>query len=225
MSSVESLKTEIEELERKFKSTKRRYRRSILKAKIGIKRFAHVRAGLHGKVEGVRAGLHGKVEGVRAGLHGKVEDAIHSSIERIHRPGLRPEDSLTKIYSMIDKPSYILKVKPSKILMAKYYLSRALSGIANSLFRFKVFLSGKLSTPPILYSKSYPLSMVELRFWYTGVYGKLTRRPKGFKDAFMRWKSSLGNYKVRIDDSKAMIRGRIESSIQRGKGAIRRFFD
>jgi hypothetical protein len=35
----------------------------------------------------------------------------------------------------------------------------------------------------------------------------------------------LGNYKVRIDDSKDMIRGRIESSIQRGKGAIRRFFD
>jgi hypothetical protein len=214
MSSVESLKTEIEELERKFKFTKRRYRRSILKAKIDIKRFAYV-----------RAGLRGRVEDVRAGLRGRVEDAIRNNIERIHKPGFRSEESLTKIYSMIDKPSYILKVKPSKILMAKYYLSRALSGIANSLFRFKVFLSGKLSTPPILYSKSYPLSMVELRFWYTGVYGKLTCRPKGFKDAFIRWKSSLGNYKVKIDDSKAMIRGRIESSIQRGKGAIRRFFD
>jgi hypothetical protein len=214
MSSVESLKTEIEELERKFKSTKRRYRRSILKAKIGIKRFAYVRAGLHGRVEEVRAGLHGRVEEVRAGLHGRVEDAIHNSIERIHRPGFRPEESLTKIYSMIDKPSYILKVKPSKILMAKYYLTRALSGLANSLTRFKTFLVSKLSPPPILYSKSYPLSMIELRFWYTGVYQRLARKPKGFKNAFIHWKSSLGNYKVKI-----------ENSIQRNKIAIKRFFD
>jgi hypothetical protein len=203
MSSVESLKTEIEELERKFKSTKRRYRRSILKAKIGIKRFACV-----------RAGLRGRVEDVRAGLRGRVEDAIRSNIERIHKPGFRSEESLTKIYSMIDKPSYILKVKPSKILMAKYYLIRALSGFVNSLTRFKTFLVSKLSPPPILYSKSYPLSMIELRFWYTGVYQRLARKPKGFKDAFIRWKSSLGNYKVKI-----------ENSIQRNKSAIKRFFD
>jgi acylphosphatase len=214
MSSAESLKTEIEELERKFKSTKRRYRRSILKAKISIKRFAHVRIGLHGKVEGVRIGLHGKVEGVRIGLHGKVEDAIHGSIERIRKPGFRHEESLTKIYSMIDKSSYILKVKPSKILMAKYYLTRTLSGFANSLTRFKTFLISKLSPPPILYSKSYPLSMIELRFWYTGVYQRLARKPKGFKDAFICWKSNLGNYKVKI-----------ENSIRRNKNATKRFFD
>jgi len=225
MSPMESLKTEVEELERKAKSTKRKYRQSILKAKIGIKRFVYVRAGLHGRVEEVRAGLHGKVEEVRAGLRGRVEDAIHGSIKRIHRPGFRPEESLTKIYSMIDKPSYILKVKPSKILMAKYYLTRVLGGIVNLLARLKVFLANKFSTPPILYSKSYPLSMVELRFWYTGVYGRLTLRPKGFKNAFIRWKHSLGNYRVRIDHSKSMIKGRIESSIQRGKNAIRRFFD
>jgi hypothetical protein len=203
MSSAESLKTEIEELERKFKSTKRRYRRSILKAKISIKRFAHV-----------RIGLHGKVEGVRIGLHGKVEDAIHGSIERIRKPGFRHEESLTKIYSMIDKSSYILKVKPSKILMAKYYLTRTLSGFANSLTRFKTFLISKLSPPPILYSKSYPLSMIELRFWYTGVYQRLARKPKGFKDAFICWKSNLGNYKVKI-----------ENSIRRNKNATKRFFD
>jgi hypothetical protein len=93
MSPMESLKTEVEELERKAKSTKRKYRQSILKAKIGIKRFVYVRAGLHGRVEDVRAGLHGKVEDVRARLHGKVEDAIHGSIKRIHRPGFRPEES------------------------------------------------------------------------------------------------------------------------------------
>jgi len=214
MSSIECFKTEIEELERKAKSTKRRYRQSILKAKIGIKRFAYV-----------RAELHGRIEEVKSGLHDKVENAIHDNIKRIHRPGFRPEESLTKIYGMIDKPSYILKVKPSKILMVKYYLTRALGGIVNSLARFKAFLADEFSTPPILYSKSYPLSMIELRFWYTGVYGRLTLRFKGFKNAFIRWKSNLGNYKIRIDGSKGMIRERIENSIQRGKNAIRRFFD
>jgi hypothetical protein len=203
MSSAGNLKTEIEELERIFKSTKRRYRRSILKAKIVIKRFVYV-----------RAGLRGRVEDVRVGLHDRVEDAVHSNIERIHKPGFRSEESLTKIYSMIDKTSYILKVKPSKIIMAKYYLSRILSGLINSLTRFKTFLISRLSPPPILYSKSYPLSMIEIRFWYTGVYQGLARKPKGFKDAFIRWKSSLGNYNVKI-----------ENFIRRNKNSTKRFFD
>ena len=203
MSPIENFKTEIEELERKAKSTKRIYRRSILKAKVGIKRFAYL-----------------KVE-----LQDKVENAIHGSIKRIHRFGFRPEEGLTRIYSMVDKPSYILKVKPSKISIAKYYLIRALGGIVNLLTRFKDFFANKFSTPPILYSKFYPLSMIELRFWYTGVYRKLTRRPKGFKDSFIRWKSSMGIYKVRIDHSKRMIKENIESSIMRGKSATRRFLD
>jgi hypothetical protein len=177
MSSMESLKTEIEDLERKVKSTKRIYRRSILKAKIRIKR--------------------------------RVKDAIHTSIERIHRPGFRHEESLVRIYSMIDKPSYILKVKPSK-----YYLTRILGGFANLLIHFKTFLVSKLSPPPTLYSKSYPFSMIELRFWYIGVYQRLARKPKGFKDAFIRWKSSLGNYKVKI-----------ENSIRRNKNVTKKFFD
>ena len=128
-------------------------------------------------------------------IYGKVEAAVHGSIERIHRPGLRHKESLARIYSMVDRPSYVLRLKPPK-----YYLTRFVGGIISLLLRFKSFLANRLFVPPALHFTSYPTSMVELKFWY--------------KKAFMRWKSSLGNYKAKV-----------ETSTQRNKNAIKRFFD
>ncbi|MEM3615095.1 MAG: hypothetical protein QXX09_00405 [Candidatus Methanomethylicia archaeon] len=205
---------ELEVLKDKLKSTKRRYKRFLLKSKIDL-----LETNVNFK-EGVKA-----INEVKTGVRVRLENSMKNTSKRIHESGFKPEESLTEIYSLLDKSSYILKAKPSKFSTFKYYLSRVMSGFSRGFGFLRIYLSSKVAAPPILYSKSYIISMRELRSWHTSLYSRLTGGFRGFKNRFLSYKSRVGGYKSRIDSSRSGIRSRIDSSRAKSKSVAKRFFD
>lgn len=205
---------ELEILKGKLKSTKRRYKRFLLKSKINL-----LETNVNFK-EGVKA-----INEVKTGVHVRLENTMKNTSKRMHEYGFKFEESLTEIYSLLDKSSYILKTKPSKFSTFKYYLFRVMSGFSRGFGFLRIYLASKVAAPPILYSKSYIMSMQELRSWHTSLYSRLIGGFRGFKNRFLGYKSRVGGYKSRIDASRNGIKSRIDASRAKSKSVAKRFFD
>jgi len=158
----------------------------------------------------------------------KIENSIREDIEMISGSKFNVDESLTKIYSLIDKTSYILKSKPSKLSNIKHYFSKVFKvfyAISTGMSSLRIFFARKFAFPPILYSKSFAMSINEARLWHKTLYSRLTSGFKDFNRPFLEYKSELNTYKFRVNSSKTKVRDSIASATARGKASIRKFFD
>ncbi|MCX8168850.1 MAG: hypothetical protein N3E39_01285 [Candidatus Methanomethylicia archaeon] len=226
----------LEKLNELLKHTKRMYKRVILEVKVKIfKANSTVKSN-------IRKPLNVKYENAKL-----IENSVKESIKNISSSKFNVDESLIKIYSLIDKQSFILKSKPSKILSVKSYIYKGLHVFLTGIFSMSLRIRRKLAFPPILYSKSFIVSMREVRSWHTNLYIRLTSGFKDFNKTFLKSKPKLNNYLSMISSSKTKLdivtsssktrlenvisssttrmNSAISSSISKSKGAIKRFLD
>lgn len=214
---------ELEKLNEQLKYTRRKYKKTIINSKMKLLKTKIASQNCIIKIEAYKGNCINKVVNTKSNAIKLVEESTRNNIDRINSGIFIADENLTKIYSLIDKTTYILKFKPSKISSFKHYISKFFSIVSNGLSTIHIHFAKKLAFPPILYSKSFTMSIIEVKSWHNNLYSRLTSGFKDFRKTLLSYKSKLSTYNSIIISSKARCKNIVISSRTRGKNTIKRF--
>lgn len=228
---MNSKNNELEKLNEQLKYTRRKYKKTIINSKIKFLKTKIASKNCITKIEAYKENCTNIVINTKDTTVKLVEDSIRNNVNMISSGGFTVDESLIKLYSLIDKTTYVLKSKPSKISSVRQHISKVFSIISNGLSTLRIRFARKFAFPPILYSKSFTVSIIEIKSWQNNLYFRLT---SGFKDfrktllnfkdfrkTLLKYKSKLSSYDSTILSSKAMCKNAIQASLSKGRNAAR----
>ncbi|MEM0212490.1 MAG: hypothetical protein QXM35_07550 [Candidatus Methanomethylicia archaeon] len=218
---MNSKSNELEKLNEQLKYTRRKYKKTIINSKIKLLKTKIASKNCITKIEAYKGNCINRVVNTKDMTIKLVENSIKNNVNMISSEGFVPDESLVKLYSLIDKTTYILKSKPSKIPSFRQYISKVFSAISNSLSTLRIYFARKLAFPPILYSKSFTMSIIEVKSWHSNLYLRLTTGFKDFRKTLLNYKSKLDKYDSILLSSKARCNNAIQVSISKGRNAAR----